>query len=81
MKVSDLQRLCEDYLRHNEDVNVMICDDGMRPKYYKAEFAIGSKFDREVKEAKIINNIQIEPPEYKEENIFMIITDLTQEEK
>lgn len=129
MKVSDLQRLCEDYLRHNPDAEVMICDDGMISKYYKAEFAIGSQFTREIKPAKTemreqyvkikipdtnelkkagllamsckhncnecgINGkcietkgrkmkvpVQIEPPEYKEENIFMIITDLTQEEK
>lgn len=43
--------------------NILICDDGMEPKYFAIDSASGGKFDREVKPAKIeIQDVKYTPP-------------------
>lgn len=61
---ANCQYTAEDCLCYKRaSANILICDDGMEPKYFAIDSAFGGKFDREVKPAKIeIQDIKYTPP-------------------
>lgn len=82
MTVNELKCKIESYLK-NHDGNdiVLICDDWCPQRFFGIDLAIGTVLSREVKHADVDeNDVQLSPPEYKDENVMILTTDLTKEE-
>jgi len=82
MKLGEFASRVAEYAKnHPSDMEVMICDDGMVPRYFNVDSVIGSRFSREVLEPDSEDGVLRNPPKYETQDILMVVTNLMKEER